>query len=204
MKRYSEKEINYVRDLRRAGKSIPQIADICGSPKTTIWHHVHDIVLDDKKLSEIRSRQGGSVARKIEAWNAAKKEADLLLLDKENRELIIAVAMLYWAEGNKRSFVFTNTDADMLRMYIRFLIKVLKIAKNDIKILIRISDPINPQVATKYWKNELKIKVENINIDHNNKNNKTKTLHGICRLYVVKSGYQFKLIQCIIENLKNL
>lgn len=108
---------------------------------------------------------------------------------------------MYWAEGSKRELVFTNTDKDMLRLYIYFLEKVFALKKVDIFVLIRISDPIKPSEAIEFWRSNLHIGVDNIKIDHNNLQNKTKKQYGICRITIKKGGYKLKVIKCMIERL---
>lgn len=202
MKRYSKKQIKNLKQARRAGASIHQLMEKFKMPKTTVWHHIHDIKLDETMMKKIRSRQGGSRKRSDAQWKLAETQSSKVLSNSRLRELALIGSMLYWAEGNKGSLVFTNTDPYMLRLFMSFLEKCLDIDKNECRLLIRTATPIIPERALKYWCDQLDIDLENAKIDWNDKNNKTKTEFGICRIWVVKSGYHFKVLQCMIESLK--
>ena len=127
-------------------------------PKTTIWHHVHKINIPDGLKNRILSMQGGSTKRKLKRIHDATERASTILQSKE-RELVVAVAMLYWAEGHKNSFVFTNTDVEMLKLYVYFLNNILGVSRNDYRALIRMSDPIIPSRALNYWSKELNLPI---------------------------------------------
>lgn len=202
MRIHSEKTIEYIKELRKTGKSIPEIMEISGLSKTTIWHHVHSIKLSLFLKKQIASRQWGSHKRYEAALVRANEESNRLM-SSSARPLCIVVGMLYWAEGSKRELVFTNTDATMIRIYLKFLIEVLKIQKSDISLLIRISDPISPKEAHRFWLKNTRVHHSLITINHDNLQNKTKTTYGICRVNVKKNSYYLKIIQCIIEIVKN-
>ncbi len=162
-------------------------------PKTTVWHHVHNIVIPIDKKIALLSRTGGSHIRKIQReFNAEVRARELL--HSNQRELLIAVSMLYWAEGHKKSFVFTNTDPKMLQLYIKFLTSVLNVSESDIMILVRIADPIDSKYALQYWSQALELPYTAFKINHNNIQNRTKTEFGICRIMVTKSEFLHKLI----------
>ena len=172
-----------------------------GLPKTTIWHHIHNIVISASARRKINSIQGGSKRRKEAALLKAKEDTRKLLLTK-HREVTIIVAMLYWAEGSKRELVFTNTDVEMIKLYLYFLRSILKISEDDLHLLIRISDPLNPEDVIKFWSSNTKTKKSQVRINHNNVQNKTKSKHGICRVNLKKNSYYLKQIQCIIDAVK--
>lgn len=185
------------------GKSIPEIMSGTNLSKTTVWYHVRNIKLATDLGKRIRSRQGGSTKRRVDDLKAAQLDAEQIVsMSSEARSISFVVAALYWAEGSKREFVFTNTDEYMIRTYLLFLRKYLNVPEDDISILIRISDPIKPAHAISYWKKATGLKNLNIKINHNNVQNKTKTTYGICRVMVKKSGYYLKIMYCIMDAVK--
>ncbi len=201
MRKHSDQKIKEVRELRLKGTSITEIMRLTGLAKTTVWHHVHKITISPTARRKINSNQGGSRRRKEAALVKAKDAVRKLLLS-ENREITVIVGMLYWAEGSKRELVFTNTDVEMIQLYLYFLRRVLKIKESDLHLLIRIADPIRPTVALKFWSRNTKTKSSQIKINHDNIHNKTKTTHGICRVNLRKNSYYLKQMQCIIEAVK--
>ena len=204
MSRHSVETIRNIKVLRKKGMSMSEIMLETGLSKTTIWHHIRDVKLDSATLQKIRRKQGGSKERMERSFAKAQIEAKAILAGKKSfKELSYLVSMLYWAEGSKRELVFTNTDISMINMYVLFITKVLKIKTSDIYMLIRISDPINPDEALKFWVKGTGITRSNIKTNHNNVQNKTKTTYGICRVYTRKGGYSLKVIQCMIQIVKN-
>jgi len=126
--RHSKKVIENIKNLRRSGMSILEIVAVTGISKTTIWHHIQEVVLTPELKKIIRSKQGGSNKRSEENWKKAKIQAQKLLASKgKMKEFFCIVAMLYWAEGSKRELVFTNTDISMINLYLKFMILALGI-----------------------------------------------------------------------------
>ncbi len=187
--------------MRREGATVPELINIFILPKTTIWYHIKDVVLATDIQLKINSQKGGSALRRIKKETRAKEMADSLLVSN-SRELIIAVAMLYWAEGHKKDFIFTNTDPEMLKLYLLFLEKVCAIKRYDITVLVRIPDRIDPMKTRDYWMDTLGLQSSNIKLNQSSTHNKTKTKHGICRIMVKKSSFYLKLIHAIIQKLQ--
>lgn len=204
MTRHSAEVIRNLKRARKGGRSITELMNIFNMPKTTVWHHVQDIPLGDAQKLELRQKQGGSRQRSENAWIKANVEAGVLLANSSIRELCVKATMLYWAEGNKRALVFTNTDPEILSIFVLFLTRVLEVENERIRILVRTSDPIKPDIVRKFWQERLKVPLPQIKVNHDNKHNRTKSNNGICRLWVIKSGYEFKVLQSIIKHLKLL
>ncbi len=201
MRVHSNEKIEEIKKLRLKGTSITEIMRLTGLPKTTIWHHVHAITISPTARKIINSNQGGSRKRKEVKLVKAKEDISKLLLTRD-REITVIAGMLYWAEGSKRELVFTNTDVEMIQIYLYFLRNVLKISEPDLHLLIRIADPINPADALKFWSRNTKTKSSQIKINHDNLQNKTKSTYGICRVNLKKNSYYLKQMQCIIDAVK--
>jgi len=199
--RYNKKLIKLVQKDRRLGLSILDLVKKYNIPKTTIWYHIKDVKLTPEVKNKILSNQGGSKKKKIEEEKRAEQNARQLLVSL-NRELIVAAAMLYWAEGHKKSFVFTNSDSKMLILYIKFLKNVLLVKNNDISVLVRISDPITEEKVMSFWPKILRLPHSVFSINYDNIQNKTKTDFGICRVMVKKSSYYHKIMKSIIDLLQ--
>lgn len=185
-----------------SGMSIPELVNKYKIPKTSIWYHVHDVLMSNKKQKLILSRRGGSRLRKERDLLLARKEAQQMLhnVDVKKSGILIFIA-LYWSEGSNHSFVFTNTDADMIRMFIRLTEDYLGVSFKDITALIRINDQMDSNKCVAYWKKVTKFPSKNISVNINNKQNKTKTKYGICRLTLKKGGYRLKLTDALIKEL---
>ena len=190
--------IDSLKTDRQNGLSIHELMSKYSLSKTTVWHHIHTVKLSEEQQQILKKRQGGSHNKYVLEVERSKLIAKELLFGK-NRELVIATTMLYWAEGHKKAFVFTNTDLKMLLLHQRFLYDVLKISPNAISILIRTSDPIIPKIAHQYWSKALSLPLKNLTISHDNVQNKTRTKYGICRVMVAKSSFYLKVVLSLIE-----
>ena len=196
--RHSKVLIHNLKIDREKGLSIHELMNKYNLPKTTVWHHIHAIKLTKELEQTLRKRQGGSHNKYLVSIEKSVTVARELLEGKD-REFIVAVSMLYWAEGHKKAFVFTNTDVKMLLLYQRFLYTILNIPPNNVSVLVRTSDPIIPYNAKKYWSKELALPLKSLTISHDNKQNKTRTTYGICRVMVAKSSFYLKVVKSLIE-----
>lgn len=202
MRKYSHETIVSLKVDRKNGMSVPELIEKYKMPKTSVWHHVKNISLSEEKHRLIFSRRGGTRAKKERDLLNAQKEAQLILNSINiKRSGILIFAALYWSEGNKKSFVFTNTDADMIKMFIRLLKKYFKVEGKDITALIRVTDHLDTKACLDHWKKITRLPAENICLNINNEQNKTKTKYGICRLTLKKGGYRLKLTNALIKNI---
>lgn len=67
---------------------------------------------------------------------------------------------LYWGEGTKANLTsvrLCNTDPQLIKTFIIFLIEIFNIKKEDLRFGLQIFTDISPAVASKYWINELQI-----------------------------------------------
>lgn len=200
---HSKEKIKNLKDARRQGKSIEELMREFSLPKSTVWHHIHTIKLTEKQKVINRLKQGGSKLRSERNWENAKNESKKILQNKENRHLLSLAAALYWAEGNKKGFVFTNTDVKMIKLFIKILENEFKIKKDRIKITIRIFSNLNRNECIRFWKKNLEIRKNDITVYMNDGGTKGKAHYGICRLTVKNGGNLKKLITSLICDIYN-
>jgi hypothetical protein len=68
---------------------------------------------------------------------------------------------LYWGEGTKastHSVRLGNSDPDLLKIFMRFLIDLYGVDKKDFRFGLQIFTDINEREALEYWVNELGVK----------------------------------------------
>lgn len=165
------KDKNIAIRLRRSGKSYGQIRTALGIPKSTLSVWLRDVKLSQESRRRILSRghEKSIIAlikrnkyqtvlankRAGEARDVARAEVRGLM----DNPLFISGVALYWAEGYKKgasgskwkSFDFTNSDPEMVMVMMRFLDKVCKINKKDIKIQLMIHSNSEAERALRYW-----------------------------------------------------
>ncbi|MEI6053811.1 MAG: hypothetical protein WCQ49_00395 [Candidatus Saccharibacteria bacterium] len=101
---------------------------------------------------------------------------------------------LYWGEGNranKYSIRIGNTDPELIKIFMKFLIELFAVNKNDIKFGLQIFTDINPQKALEYWTNTLNIAESqfyklHITPSGSIGNYKNKSKYGVLTLYYHK------------------
>lgn len=161
--------------LRLKGYSYNEINSKLGVPKATLSGWFSGLVLSAKAQKRISERvaQGtlnGLVKRnKMQthlAWQRARKiqgEASREIKSISKRELFLVGVVLYWAEGYKKlkvrngrsitshSISFTNTDPEMVQMFIRFLTDIVEISQEKITAHVRLFKHLNEEETLRYW-----------------------------------------------------
>ena len=74
-------------------------------------------------------------------------------LTRGEEKLKISGVMLYWGEGTKKgnSVVFSNSDPEMVVLFLKFLRKICNINKKRIRALLHIYKNQNERKIKKYW-----------------------------------------------------
>ncbi len=198
MRKYSDEITDLLKKYRKEGYSISQLMERFTLPKTTIWHHIHGIKVLEKYIKKIRERQGGSKIRKQRDLKRAEQEAQEIFLS-DRKYYCVILAMLYWAEGNKKGFDFTNTNSDMIRTYISILKNDFNIPLSRMSIVIRYFTDMNKEICFRHWQKVTGIPKENISMYYNDGGKRGRSPFGICRLRVKKGGYLSKVVQSLIK-----
>lgn len=162
-------EKNKAIELRQGGLSLKQIAENLEVSKGSVSSWVRDIVIPKEVLSNIneRRRLGREQSRATRLANIAKSEAEIDAACKEeilplsDRDLWIAGLMLYAGEGYKSSKVsgrrveIANSNPEILRIFINFLIKLCFVPRGKIRIRLMLYKDINQEEAKQFWSREL-------------------------------------------------
>lgn len=188
-------EIEAVKAARVLGSSIPEISERFKIARSTAWRITEKVIIAPEKLRVIQSRRGGSTVRRILNTETAYKEATSIL-KKSYSETVrpLILAALYWAEGTKSSFVFTNTDADMIRVFASILREEFEVSNDRFQVLIRVGTRVNLEKILSHWSSVLNLPVENLRVNINSKYNKTTVEYGLCRITIAKGGQLLKTI----------
>lgn len=198
MRVHSMEKIEELKKLRKRGFSIAELVAKLSIPKTTVWHHIHDIKILPKYVQILKARQGGSRRRAQENWEKARKLAQKLLCGN-TRELSITLAMLYWGEGSKKACEFINSDGRIIETYLFILRTVLNIPEELIKPTMRIFSGMDRAGCLNYWSHVTKIPKRRFLIRFNDGGTRGKTKYGMCRITVKKGASTLKTIHSLIE-----
>ena len=197
MKIHSLEKIKKLKNLRKKGHSINELVKEFSIPKTTVWHHVHNIKIPIKYQKILSSKQGGSQKRKQENLKKAEEQA-LQLLRGTDRESAIALAMLYWAEGSKRACEFINSDGRMIKLYLTILRKVFNIQEEELRPTMRFFSGMNRRACLQYWSSVTKIPKSKFIVRFNDGGKNCKTKYGMCRITIKRGANLLKLFNSLI------
>lgn len=161
--------------MRLKGYSYSEINAALEIPKATLSGWLRDIVLSDSARARLkqRTREGGvnalikrNILQTVHAEKRAFKAQQQACAEigaLSDRDLRIVGATLYWAEGYKRlkvrggkervghSISFVNSDAEMVRVFVRFSREILGISEDHMKVSMRLYAHINEQEAMRHW-----------------------------------------------------
>jgi hypothetical protein len=106
-------------------------------------------------------------------------------LTKADSKLMGMGIGLYWGEGNKankHSVRLGNTDPDLIKTFMRFLIELFGVQKDDLRFGLQIFTDIDPEIALHYW-------TEQLGVEGSQFGKITVTISGSIGTYRKKSLY---------------
>lgn len=202
MTRHSTHVVSGVKTDRATGMTTAELMAKYALPKTTVWHYIKNIKLSESAQKRTSEHRGGSKKRSQKEWVRARKHANDILKDIN---LVSAwpvlYAALYWSEGTKSSFVFTNTDPRMIGVFLSMMRTFLDVKDKDLDFMIRTCVPMNPLECRKHWATVANVPLSQIRINHNDKHNKSHTQYGMCRITLKRGAYHLKLARCLYESI---
>ena len=160
------KERKLARQLRKQGLSLRSIAQRVKCAKSSVSGWIRDIPLTDKQVLKLKNSQDRGRAKAANHPNSPKLKWQIIrttISAQAQKEipsgaselnLRAICAALYWAEGYKQTknlFVFANTDPDMIRLMMHFLVDVCKVPKEKFRGRVNIYPTLDVKKAEHYW-----------------------------------------------------
>jgi hypothetical protein len=199
MPQLSNKEISKISYLRKRGHSLPEIRRLTGHSNSTVFKYIQGVEILPRFQEVWKNKRKSSVFRCQKDWEKARAEARQLIKDVNKEGRILLAVGLYWAEGAKLDFSFTNTDPRMIRVFVECL-KTFGIQSERLRIHIRVFEDLEIRKATKFWAKVVGVPekyVVSVNVLNGKK--KGKLQYGMCRLRVLKGGYMLKLVNGLVD-----
>lgn len=112
-------------------------------------------------------------------------------------------AMLYWAEGNKESFVFTNSDHRIIALFLRCMRGVYGVSEDRFSVTVRIFSGMDEEKCIVHWEGVTGIKRDRMKVRWNDGGTRTSSTFGILRITIKKGAYllhQFKQLADLITD----
>ena len=102
----------------------------------------------------------------IKENRVAFQEGITKVQDLSPKDLFLIGVSLYWGEGTKSEnnrgnlrLAFSNSDPDMIKVFLRFLREILEVKEEKIRAGIHIYSSINPDEARRFWSGVTKLPV---------------------------------------------
>lgn len=185
--------------MRQHGFSLKEIASGLHLSIGTIVRYTKGIDIRPEFQCQWKAKRGGSAKRAERRRQEASAKVQALLGKLTTRDQIIIAACLYWGEGNKKEFSFSNTDPYLIKTFLACLRK-LGVQKSRLKISIRIYEDIDLDEAKKYWAKIASIKpseICSINVLSGKKSGKLQ--YGMCRIRLTKGNDYFNLLAAAVK-----
>jgi hypothetical protein len=212
------------RTYRQNGLSIRDISQELKLPISTVHLWVKDIKLQAKQLQNLKTRHRQAMIEGQIKANLSKRlvkdkyqkrimdQAKKLVGNVSTREIRLLCIALYWAEGFKKDsrMGFANSDPDMIKIFLKWLIEIEKIPATDIRLRVGINishkDSISRIEAS--WASTTGIPLSQFQKPFFQKTKWKKTYQnsndyiGVLRIRINNSNLLFNKIKGMIEGLK--
>ncbi len=206
----NDKEKAFV--LRKEGKSYREIRDALKIPLSTLSGWFSDegwssamrekltaaaSVQHTARVVELNKVRGEHLAK---AYAEARDEAVKDLVEYKYNPLFIAGLMLYWGEGDKISKAavrLTNTDPDLIALYVQFLLRVCRIPEEKIRASVIVYPDLDEEKYRIYWSKRsgvaLRRFTKSVVIEGRHK---TRRLgYGVCTITVSSTYLKVKMVE---------
>lgn len=198
MGRLNSEVVQKITVLRQKGASLPEISQQLNIPKTTVYRYIKNVQIFPEFKVMWAAKRGGSMKRRLQFEAEAYQYAKELITELSNKEKLLFLTALYWAEGNKKDLILTNTDHNLIKVFMNFARDVLKVKKERFQISIRLYEDISKEESLLFWSKVTKIPVEKFLAVHTIPGKKKgKIKYGMCRVRITKGGDLLKRILAI-------
>jgi len=212
------KEKQEVLELRKQGLSLRDIARKVPVSRSTISRWAREIQLTKQQSKALISRSAvagnqmkGAQSHKDKAHNRRLQwqlDGELMVATANN--LFVAGCMLFWAEGtkNRNSVRFCNSDVEMMKFWIRFLLHSFKVSKDriSIKVQVHLENGLSIKQIEQFWIKSLSLPsscLTKTTIVQNHPRSKgyrkNKLSYGVCQATIDNTELAQKLFGAIKE-----
>lgn len=194
--------IQQIKHLRQKGYSLPEIQREVKVGYGSVYRYINGIKILPEYKNRWFGKRGGSIKRMKKHLRKAEEKAKKTILSLSDKEKIIFLSALYWGEGGKSDFNLTNTDSDLIKVFVKGLNDVFGITKNRLRISIRIYEDLDKERCLKYWSDITGVPIKNfVNVNILKGKKMGKLSFGMCRLRITKGGDVLKYIQALYKRI---
>ncbi|MBI2337843.1 hypothetical protein HYU95_01550 [Candidatus Daviesbacteria bacterium] len=196
--------IQKIKLLRSSGYSLPEISKEVGVSKTSVLRYIKNVQILPQYLAEWAGKRGGSKKIRLLKLKKALNKGEEIVSELTGKEKLLILCALYWAEGNKKDFILTNSDPQLIRIFVNGLRQILNITNDQIRISLRLYEDLDREKSLAFWSNVVGIAKEqflSIHILPGKK--KGKLEYGMCRVRVIRGGDLLKEVMGINQIIAN-
>lgn len=197
--------IKRVQSLRRKGWSFNEIKKETSLCSGSVYRYASKIKISPKYEIIWKSKQGGSILRKEKAEIKAAEKASKIIDSLSEKEKLIFLSALYWGEGGKKDFNLTNTDPELMKVFVKGLKEVFGLRTNEFRVSIRTYQDLDRNKCLDFWSKITGVSKEkfvNVNVLEGKK--KGKLMYGMCRLRIRKGGDMLKYLTALRKEVTRL
>ncbi len=135
----------------------------------------------------------------------AEQEAMAELATHLHEPLFVAGVVAYWGEGDKlhKNHVrLTNTDPEMLSMFVNFLYKYGKFDRDDLRLALFIYEDLDIELCKQYWTNKTGITRVHKPQILPSRDKQRRLAYGTATVIVMNTYFKKKLLLWIDQILK--
>ena len=209
MKRLTREQ---ARQLRQEGHAITDIALQLNVSKGSVSNWCRNIKLTESQKAVLQSRRKhwGRQNKGAQVNRDKAKEQRILYQQqgreraKERRPLHMMGCMLYWAEGAKQKNIihFVNSDAHMMKLFMRFLREEMKVSTDLISLQLHChtSDENKQEQMKTFWSKLLQLPLDcfqKVQVKKGSDSRKNRLENGICAIRLSRTEYVMHIFGAI-------
>lgn len=200
--------------LRKKGMSYSQIKKIIKVSKSTLSLWLRNYPLSKQRIRELRDWNEQRIERcretkrkkKEKRLNDFYKEQKKIIFPFSKKESYLAGLFLYWGEGKKSDSTklsVSNTDPSVIKFFIAWLTKSLKVPKEKLKIHLHLYKDMDIKKEIRFWLKALNIPKKQFNKPYIKKssrkaiNHKGGFGHGTCNVNLGNARLSEKTLMAI-------
>jgi hypothetical protein len=206
MPKYISKEIiEKIKILRSQGWSLNEIYHEVRVGYGSVSRYIQGVKILPQYQQIWLNKRNGSKAIMDRHKKIANQKAEDFIVNLTEKEKLLFIAALYWGEGGKKDFNFTNSDSEMIKIFVRCLREILKIDQKDIRASIRIYEDLDRNICLNHWSKITNIPIEEfVNVDVLKGKKLGKLAFGLCRIRIKKGGDMLKYLLALNKRVSKI
>ena len=152
------------RELRAEAWTLQEIADELGVSKSSasLWCRGVEFVPKPRNRGHSGHKPHPLHVKKLEEIERCRIEAEQIIGELSERELLMFCLALYAGEGSKTpgSVIFANSDPLLMAVFVSWLRDFFKVDESRLRMKIYLHSDLDLEAATRFWSEVSEIPIE--------------------------------------------